>query len=975
MPAIKSFLIILILFCAATASAAIPGDCNDDGKVTIAEVQSAINMNLNSNTTEICVDLDGDGTVTESEVQQVIDAFLGPVSLPTGIVARGAYVVEGDAPLLNVPLTVRLTKSYSAPVSVDWATADATATAGSDYVQASGTLTFAPGELQKTIPLQVIGDTVAESAPRESFKVVFSNPVGAPLATPYTFVTIEEDDRTIIDPQGGIVRIGGGAVTIHALAGALAADTSFSATAAADANPLIVDNAYTILPAATTFTAHTSLSISYDPALLPGAVAAADLVIAWWNGTSWQPLTGSHVNTTAKTVSAGINATGSYAVMDGRNKSLNIAYVVETPEAVNEFTTVAAAVTYVCAQPDKGRVIIRRTPITIGNFSPACDVSLEREPATPVTIDGASTIVSTGPISFSGFVFSAATTFTAGSDLTLRSNQFGSTVDIFLDPSPVAAAASSRASFAAAAADGCTHDGNVEYRDNFSTGRLSLAVIGTAGYCGKAAISDSFMPTLSASATGAAKLMGEARLEVERLNIEDVTVTATAEGNARVFLGEVNTGRMVENLSIPAGISGPRLDSLDVNVNATAEVNLEGGGTLKFSNKGLRVRDEYRFSLLDNTFQGEVHGEIGASEVGKMSADIGGSATLTIADGVSIQGSASYRLNAGLRDGIVASSNTSYSAGVSVDASRLPLNLPINLNITGGSSTDVQGTMGVFGIGIGFPLGTPANLDHGAAPAAPVTPAGLAIDGFKIISSSSDLGALKNGVHIDLENRDDRIEIKNSTYSVGLANAIVVQNALGPVLIQGNTVLAASFGIALENVPGQVTIDANTITANYGIVPGNGVQQTTITGNTIDSDVIGIYLNGSSSSGLRHTTASGNIIRVPAEGLALMLMSSTILDFHSNTVTGVIDVAAPSFIYDAYASVLNNSIQGMLIDFPYSPVLTTDPAGQGLDAETEIITTADWTGNGCADYPPSLDEKIDDVCSGEVGLPPKTAPL
>jgi len=975
MPVLKSLLIILFLFVASTAFGAYPGDCDSNGTVTIAEVQKAVNMNLDPGLADICVDLDEDGTVTQSEVQLVVDAFLGPLSLPVGIVARGAYVVEGDAALKDITLQVQLTKAYDAPVSINWATADGTALAGSDYLQSSGTLTFAVGETEKTVTLQLIGDTAIEANPREIFKVLYSNPVGAPLATPSTFVTIEDDDRTTIGPSGGVARIGGGAgagaVTIHALAGALAADTEFSATGAADADQLIVGNAYTILPAATSFTARTTLAIAYPN--LPQALPASGLVLARWDGAAWLPLPGSHVDATAQTVSAGISATGIYAVMDGRNKSQNIAYVVETPAAANEFTTVAAATVYVCTKPDKGRVIIRRSPITLGGFSPACAVSLEREDATPVTIDGATSVASASPISFIGFTFSGVAMFTAGSDLTLRNNQFVSTVDVFLDPSPPAAAPANGMAHmtAAAPAAGCSHEGNVDYRNNSSAGPLRLAVVGTAGYCGKTTISDSFMPAVSATATGAAKLTGEARLEVERLNIEDVTVTATAEGNARIFMGEVNTGRMVENLSIPAGISGPRLDTLNLNVSATAEVNLEGGGTLKFSDKGLRVRDEYRFSLLDNAFQGEVHGEIGASEVGRLSADIGGSATLNIADGVAIQGSASYRLNAGLRDGIVASSNASYSAGVSVDASQLPLNLPINLSVTGGSSTDVQGTVGVFGIGIGLPFGSPAAFAPAAAPA---TPAGLAINGFKIVSGSAGLAALKNGVHIDLEDRNDPVEIKNNTYSVGMANAIVVQNAKGTVLIQGNTITDANLGIGLENIPGHVTIDSNTITSNIGILPANGVQLTTITGNIINADLIGLNLNGTSSNGLRRTTASGNTITVPEGNMALALMSSTILNFHSNTVIGDIIVAA--FGSTAYATVVGNNIQGVLADNTLVPVLTTDPGGQGLDPENGIFTLVDWTLNGCADYPPSLDQKDEnDVCWGEVGLSPAVAPL
>ena len=55
------------------------------------------------------------------------------------------------------------------PSRVSYATANGTATAGSDYVAASGTLTFAAGETSKTLTRPVLGDTDLE--PDETFAV------------------------------------------------------------------------------------------------------------------------------------------------------------------------------------------------------------------------------------------------------------------------------------------------------------------------------------------------------------------------------------------------------------------------------------------------------------------------------------------------------------------------------------------------------------------------------------------------------------------------------------------------------------------------------------------------------------------------------------------------------------------------------------------------------------------------------------
>jgi hypothetical protein len=61
----------------STQKSNLPGDCNFDGTVTIAEVQSSINMFLGLKAVESCVDQDGSNSVSIAEVQKVINSFLG----------------------------------------------------------------------------------------------------------------------------------------------------------------------------------------------------------------------------------------------------------------------------------------------------------------------------------------------------------------------------------------------------------------------------------------------------------------------------------------------------------------------------------------------------------------------------------------------------------------------------------------------------------------------------------------------------------------------------------------------------------------------------------------------------------------------------------------------------------------------------------------------------------------------------------
>src|SRR6185369_1241544 len=85
--------------------------------------------------------------------------------------------------------------------SVDYATANGTATAGSgDYVATSGTLNFAPGDTTATISVTVNGDTLFER--NETVIVNLTNPVNALIADSQGVGTIGNDDP--VPPTAGL---------------------------------------------------------------------------------------------------------------------------------------------------------------------------------------------------------------------------------------------------------------------------------------------------------------------------------------------------------------------------------------------------------------------------------------------------------------------------------------------------------------------------------------------------------------------------------------------------------------------------------------------------------------------------------------------------------------------------------------------------------------------------------------------------
>ena len=84
---------------------------------------------------------------------------------------------------VSATITVTRTNGSSGTVTVDYATSDGTATAGSDYTASSGTLTFANGETSKTFSVPVLDDVLAE--PNETVNLSLSNPTGgATLGSP-----------------------------------------------------------------------------------------------------------------------------------------------------------------------------------------------------------------------------------------------------------------------------------------------------------------------------------------------------------------------------------------------------------------------------------------------------------------------------------------------------------------------------------------------------------------------------------------------------------------------------------------------------------------------------------------------------------------------------------------------------------------------------------------------------------------------
>ncbi|MBN6152033.1 autotransporter domain-containing protein [Xanthomonas sp. AmX2] len=104
-------------------------------------------------------------------------------------------VNEGNGGTTTATFTVSLSTASGQTVSVNYATADGTAAAGSDYVARSGTLTFAPGVTAQGVAITVNGDTAVE--PNETFSVDLSGASNAGIARATGTGTIANDDAVV----------------------------------------------------------------------------------------------------------------------------------------------------------------------------------------------------------------------------------------------------------------------------------------------------------------------------------------------------------------------------------------------------------------------------------------------------------------------------------------------------------------------------------------------------------------------------------------------------------------------------------------------------------------------------------------------------------------------------------------------------------------------------------------------------------
>lgn len=110
-----------------------------------------------------------------------------------GLTVEPLEAAEGSTLATPVSVKVKLSNPSSQTVTAKLSTSDGTAVAPDDYTALdAATVSFSPGQLEKTVALDLMGDTADEQD--ETFGLTLTDPVNAVLAQGTAQVTIRDDD-------------------------------------------------------------------------------------------------------------------------------------------------------------------------------------------------------------------------------------------------------------------------------------------------------------------------------------------------------------------------------------------------------------------------------------------------------------------------------------------------------------------------------------------------------------------------------------------------------------------------------------------------------------------------------------------------------------------------------------------------------------------------------------------------------------
>ncbi|BAY24884.1 Na-Ca exchanger/integrin-beta4 [Calothrix sp. NIES-2100] len=182
-------------------------DYTQSGAASFTATTGSITFAAGSSTKTLTIDPSADTTFEANETIALTLATgtgytIGTTTAVTGTITNddpsgitinlspSQTIVEGLISPQNAAYTVSLSQASSQTVTVKYATANGTATAGSDYTSTTGTLTFNPGDISKVINIPILNDSISEAD--ETFTLKLTTPTNASLGTSTVTTTITD---------------------------------------------------------------------------------------------------------------------------------------------------------------------------------------------------------------------------------------------------------------------------------------------------------------------------------------------------------------------------------------------------------------------------------------------------------------------------------------------------------------------------------------------------------------------------------------------------------------------------------------------------------------------------------------------------------------------------------------------------------------------------------------------------------------
>lgn len=788
---------------------------------------------------------------------------------------------------------------------------------------------------------------------------------------------------------GGVVTAAANMASVAFVPRAVLADTTVTITPLGPesfpaAPSLVSGTVHALGPESLPLANRVELTLTYTPSALANGVTAEDLVLGVLVNGTWQPLPASRVDTATHTVQAPIHALGTYAVIDGTRSNSVKAYVVAAPAAVDEFDTVGAAAAYVCAHLQAGQqggVVIKKSPVTVNTLTLSCDLEISSEDGSAISIEGSPVINTVAPASLVGLTFAGATTINTGADLLLAHNSFPA---LTVNPGAGASAALAKGMAAATplASEPACFTGDTVLKNDTVVGPLTLS--GGFKLCGDTDIIGGEASSLVAN--GGLEFTNTAHLEVNGSLIKTIDIEAKFSGKASTTLARLQ-GHTLSTLKLHVLDGEIGLNQLNYETEADLTIKTDGLGDLTINQDQVTIAGNHTADFADMGLETTTHWS--ASHLlnkGNTILKAGGTAAVNFAD-TTMAGTFEASLKANARELGINTVNTKYGLTARhtlyTDQAEQRLDLTVNGHasttyekgmqtcITTGAGARVEYTDSlvkniVGSIGLGFSvigknsctgggLERPRNLPAGPQP----TPTALSL--------TTDPEAKVMISHLTITDQGPSDEIP-----VGLE----IKDLDLPVTVELNHIQSGFIGLLVKNITQPVTIANNTIDAEAGVSLAS-LAASTFTANTLTAPTGGLLIHAdpmASPSILTHLTVSNNtlgsegaivggpfgtaIVTITGNSLYSVDLIGTYMGLSGNTFTGG---PGNGGITDAWG--------GLFIDPGHGN-------NSGIADELDISTDIDWTGNGCIDYPPSLDYKDEGgECANGDGISPPVLPL